>query len=52
MVLTQLAQNGWPVSTGALETQLRTVKGMLLDRRDTFTNNARTDLLLGLSRST
>jgi len=48
MVLTQLAQKGWPVSAGALETQLRTVKGMLFDRRDAFTNKARTDLLLGL----
>ena len=32
----------------ALKTQLRTVKGMLFDRRDAFTNKARTDLLLGL----
>lgn len=47
-VLTQLTQHGWPVSTGALETQLRRVKSVLFDRRDAFTNKKRTDLLLGL----
>lgn len=36
------------MSTGALEAQLRVVKGMLNDRRDAFTNKKRTDLMLGL----
>ena len=49
-VKAQFKQKGWPVSTGALENQLRTVKGMLFDRRDAFTNRARTTLALGLMR--
>lgn len=48
LVLTQFAQKGWPVSTGALESQLRTVKAMINDRRDAFTNKKRTNLMLGL----
>ena len=48
LVLTQFAQKGWPVSTGALEAQLRVVKAMIHDRRDAFTNKKRTDLMLGL----
>lgn len=48
VVKAQFKQKGRPVSTGALESQLRTVKGMLHDRRDAFTNRARTTLALGL----
>ena len=38
------------MSTGALENQLRRVKGMISDRRDAFTNRRRTTLALGLMR--
>jgi hypothetical protein len=48
LVREQLARHEWPVSIGALEERLRSVKTRLFDRRRHFTNHERMNRLLGL----
>jgi hypothetical protein len=50
LVLRQLTDPLHPLTTGALEAKLTTLRGWLADRRATFTNQRRTDRLLMLMR--
>lgn len=50
LVLRQLTDPLHPLTTGALEEKLTTLRGWLADRRGTFANQRRTDRLLMLMR--